>query len=136
MREEHGKLLGAFGAFVLAFVFASALSCRGEELSGVDTWAGIKPRPAIVNPIGREASPDLVSLRGEWEFVTQPKAFPRRYRHTPFIVGEGRKDCYLYLGAVRCGGKARQIASFGLDLLSGTPEGTSILDGILDELRR
>ena len=55
---------------------------------------------------------------------------------TPFIVGEGRKDCYLYLGEVKCGGKARQIASFGLDILSGTPEGTALLDGILDELRK
>ena len=54
----------------------------------------------------------------------------------PIIVGEGRKDCYLYLGEVKCGGNARQIASFGLDLLSGTPEGTSILDGIVNELRR
>jgi len=71
-----------FGGFVIALAFAAALTCRGEELHGVDTWAGIKPRPAVVNPVGREASPDLISLRGEWEFVTQPKAFPRRYRHT------------------------------------------------------
>jgi energy-coupling factor transporter ATP-binding protein EcfA2 len=49
------------------------------------------------------------------------------------IVGEGRKDCYLYLGKMKGG---RHIESFGLDILSGTPEGTAILDGIIEELRR
>ena len=71
------------GAVLIAglVVALSAAAC-GEELRGVDTWAGIKPLPAVVNPVGRESSSDLISLRGEWEFVTQPKAFPRRYRHT------------------------------------------------------
>ena len=67
---------------LLCGVACAALAGRGEELHGVDTWAGIKPLPAVVNPVGREASPDVISLRGEWEFVTQPKAFCRRYRHT------------------------------------------------------
>ena len=67
---------------VFAAVASSALALHGGELQGVDTWAGIKPLPAVVNPVGREASPYLISLRGEWEFVTQPKAFCRRYRHT------------------------------------------------------
>ena len=67
---------------VFAAVAAVVLSLHGEELHGVDTWAGIKPLPAVVNPVGREDSADLISLRGEWEFVTQPKAFCRRYRHT------------------------------------------------------
>ena len=66
----------------LCGVVCAVLAGHGEELHGVDTWAGIKPLPAVVNPVGREASPDVVSLRGEWEFVTQPKAFCRRYRHT------------------------------------------------------
>ena len=71
--------IGALSAY---FAVLSAVAGHGEELQGVDTWAGIKPRPAVVNPVGREASPDLISLRGEWDFVTQPKSFPRRYRHT------------------------------------------------------
>jgi hypothetical protein len=53
----------------------------------------------------------------------------------PMIVGEGRDDCYLYLGEIKAE-RARHIASFGLDLLSGTPEGTAILDGIIDSLRK
>ena len=69
-------------AMLLAAVACAELVLHGEELQGVDTWAGIKPLPAVVNPVGREASPYLISLRGEWEFVTQPKAFCRRYRHT------------------------------------------------------
>ena len=70
----------------------AAGAAQGEELRGVDTWAGIKPLPAVVNPVGREASPYLMSLRGEWEFVTQPTAFCRRYRHTktPFAKYDER----------------------------------------------
>jgi hypothetical protein len=52
----------------------------------------------------------------------------------PMIVGEGRNDCYLYLGEIRTE-RGRHVASFGLDLLSGTPEGTAILDGIIESLR-
>ena len=70
----------------------AAGAAQGEELRGVDTWAGIKPLPAVVDPVGREASPYLMSLRGEWEFVTQPTAFCRRYRHTktPFAKYDER----------------------------------------------
>ena len=73
---------GMFAVAASAAVAWAALQGRGEELHGVDTWAGIRPLPAVVNPVGREASPNLISLRGEWEFVTQPKPFCRRYRHT------------------------------------------------------
>jgi len=51
------------------------------------------------------------------------------------IVGEGKKDCYLYLGEIKAD-NGRHMAAFGLDLLSGTPEGTAILDGVIDDLRR
>ncbi|MBQ6330737.1 MAG: hypothetical protein IJI35_17090, partial [Kiritimatiellae bacterium] len=54
---------------------------------------------------------------------------------SPVIVGEGKKDCFLYLGEVKVD-QGCHMASFGLDILSGTPEGTSILDGVIDELRR
>ena len=54
---------------------------------------------------------------------------------SPVIVGEGKKECFLYLGEVKVD-QGRHMASFGLDILSGTPEGTSILDGVIDELRR
>ena len=99
------------GGVVLTLAFAAVLTCRGEELSGVDTWAGIKPRPAVVNPIGREASPDLISLRGEWDFVTQPKAFPRRYRHTkvPFAKVDEQTPAWLCASADTPWSKARKI---------------------------
>jgi hypothetical protein len=50
-----------------------------------------------------------------------------------FMVGEGGEDCYTYL-ARRTHGNAIVYESFGLDLLSGTPEGTTILDGMIDDL--
>ncbi len=94
----------AFLAYILCYALAGSrtavLSCAAlvacsaaaapaeEELRGVDCWAGIKPLPAVVNQVGREASADVISLRGEWDFVAQPKLFPRRYLHTrtPFAM--------------------------------------------------
>ena len=78
--------------FLTVCTLGAALALHGEELRGVDTWAGIRPLPAVVNPVGREASPYLISLRGEWEFVTQPTSFCRRYRHTktPFAKYDER----------------------------------------------
>ncbi len=48
-----------------------------------------------------------------------------------FMVGEGGDDCYLYL-ARRVEGNGVAFESFGLDLLSGKPEGASILHGMID----
>lgn len=46
------------------------------------------------------------------------------------VVGEGL-DCYfLYAGQARCG-NGRILITGGLDLLSGFPEGTCILDGLI-----
>lgn len=46
-------------------------------------------------------------------------------------VGEGGKGCFAYLAESRsAGGKA--LMSFGLDVLGDTPEGTSLLDGMID----
>ena len=46
------------------------------------------------------------------------------------VVGEGL-DCYfLYEGQARCG-NGRVLITGGLDLLSGFPEGTCILDGLI-----
>ena len=96
-----------FTFFILHFTLAS----QGEELHGVDTWAGIKPLPAVVNPVGREASPDLISLRGEWEFITQPKSFPRRYRHTkvPFAKVDENTPASRRSGMDRPWADARKI---------------------------
>ena len=53
---------------------------------------------------------------------------------SPVIVGEGKKDCFLYLGEIKAD-QGRHMAAFGLDILSGTPEGTAILDGLIDRAR-
>ena len=84
-----GSRTAAVSCGVLAACAVSAAHA-GEELHGVDTWAGIKPLPAVVNGVGCEASANLISLRGEWECVAQPKPFPRRYLHTrvPFAQAD------------------------------------------------
>ena len=96
---------------ILAALLATVFSCRGEELQGVDTWAGIRPLPAVVNPVGRTSSPNLVSLRGEWEFLTQPKVFPRRYRHTkvPFAKVDENTPVSRRSGMDRPWSEARKI---------------------------
>ena len=45
-----------------------------DWVKGVDTWGGRRPLPALVNPVMRSPLQSVVSLRGEWEFVTQDKA--------------------------------------------------------------
>jgi hypothetical protein len=47
-----------------------------------------------------------------------------------FIVGEGLDSYFLYAGQGRAG-KGRALVTFGLDLLSGYPEGTCLLDGLI-----
>ena len=53
-----------------------------------------------------------------------------------FMVGEGGQDCFAYLAQRQAkDGKGLAIESFGLDLLSGKPEGVAILDGIINYAR-
>jgi len=50
------------------------------------------------------------------------------------VVGEGGGGYFLYAGAARSD-KGRVLMTFGLDLLSGTPEGTCLLDGLILHVR-
>ena len=50
---------------------------------------------------------------------------------TLIIAGEGGDSCYAYMAELESG---RQIATWGLDLTSGRPEATAILDGIISYL--
>ena len=52
-----------------------------------------------------------------------------------FMVGEGGEKCFAYL-AMRNVGEGVAVESFGLDLLSGKPEGEAILDGMIDCARK
>ena len=52
-----------------------------------------------------------------------------------FMVGEGGEKCFTYL-AMRKVGEGMVVESFGLDLLSGKPEGEAILDGMIDYTRK
>lgn len=61
---------------VLAAALGTAAwaAAEGEPLSGVDTWGYRKALPAVLNPVVRSPLQEVVSLRGEWEFVTQGTA--------------------------------------------------------------
>jgi hypothetical protein len=50
------------------------------------------------------------------------------------VVGEGGDGYFLYAGQARSG-NGRVLMTFGLDLLSGTPEGTCLLDGMIRYVR-
>jgi len=63
----HSCALGLFGATVFPEKPATVLT-------GVDTWAGRPGLPALVNPAVTSPLQSVLSLRGEWEFVTQETA--------------------------------------------------------------
>ena len=67
-------------AAVMAGCLGWAVCASADEawLSGVDTWGGRKALPAVVNPAIRAPQREVLSLRGEWEFVTQEVA-PSRH---------------------------------------------------------
>lgn len=54
---------------------AGVLTLHADDTSnfpaGVDTWGGRPASPAVVNPVARSPLQSVLSLRGEWEFVTQ-----------------------------------------------------------------
>ena len=51
-------------------------------------------------------------------------------RRDMIAVGEGGDACYVYLAQAKSG-KGKVLMDFGLDVLSDTPEGTSVLDGLV-----
>ena len=64
------------GLKFLSVIAACTLSgsAEGEWLSGADTWAGRKALPAVVNPAVASPLQSVLSLRGEWEFITHGSA--------------------------------------------------------------
>ncbi|HEY3322416.1 MAG TPA: hypothetical protein VGP72_18280 [Planctomycetota bacterium] len=64
-------------AYCVLFVFA-AQAAEEAPLEGVESWANRKAWPALVNPVVSSPLQNVLSLRGEWEFVTQPVA-PNRH---------------------------------------------------------
>ncbi len=76
------RVLGNYGVrhiLLIAWGGIAALASADEEgLSGVEMWGYRKAQPAVVNPAVHSPLQDVVSLRGEWEFVTQGVA-PSRH---------------------------------------------------------
>ena len=63
---------------ILLIAALAATSLLAEELTGTATWGGRRPCKALVNPTTPRAAGDVLSLRGEWEFVALPHS--PRYR--------------------------------------------------------
>jgi len=61
------KLMG----FLALMGIAASVLAHEESLSGTETWAYRKALPAVVNPVVRSPLQEVVSLRGEWDFVTK-----------------------------------------------------------------
>ncbi|MCX6929621.1 MAG: hypothetical protein NT154_41365, partial [Verrucomicrobia bacterium] len=67
-----------------------SIAAQAEEetgwLQGVDTWGGRQALPAVVNPVVRSPLQSVLSLRGEWEFVTRDVAPLRHPGWNAFYV--------------------------------------------------
>lgn len=75
--ECAGSFRRAAGALLMAIILAghAAPAADGTNgLTGVDAWGGRQPWPALVNPVVRSSLQTVLSLRGEWEFVTRDVA--------------------------------------------------------------
>ena len=78
-------------SFVAPFVGCAALSCLAEidsRFIGDETWGCRKKHPAVVNPVCRTPSDDVISLRGDWQFLARRHdQHTRRNSHDrPFFV--------------------------------------------------
>ncbi len=86
-------LRGMFSAAVVAATAVAAASVEPEF-----TWGGRAPHPAVVNPVLGEDASAVISLRGEWEFVSFDKAkpyrngvWPKMYKETTKFWKDSRK---------------------------------------------
>ena len=64
----------------------------------------------------------------------RPPPFAGMMPDDMFVVGEGGAGHFLYAGQANIGG-GRVLMTFGLDIVSCTPEGTCLLDGLIDYAR-
>jgi beta-galactosidase len=78
VRFRQAKACRLFGwVFQIACGLGSVV-LAGEDasawLTGVESWGGRPALPALVNPVVKSPLQSVLSLRGEWEFVTQETA--------------------------------------------------------------
>lgn len=97
----------------------------GDELAGFSRHRGA----GMLGGAGRGRARHGGVLGSEWDNNAKP--IRHKYMGDLLMVGEGGQDCFAYV-ALRRGGGGLAVESFGLDLISGKPEGTAILDGMID----
>ena len=80
-------------AIMIMVVLAATASVEPEF-----TWGGRAPHPAVVNPVLGEDPSAVISLRGEWEFVSFDSAkpyrngvWPKMYKETTKFWKDSRK---------------------------------------------
>lgn len=67
----------AFGGMLSSFLAIG--SCFSGGVLDVDArWARRPAHPAVVNPVGRGEDPNVLSLRGTWEFAKGRHALESR----------------------------------------------------------
>ena len=88
---RQGTSLAA--AIMIMVVLAVTASVEPEF-----TWGGRAPHPAVVNPVLGEDAASVISLRGEWEFVSFDTAkpyrngvWPKMYKETTKFWKDSRK---------------------------------------------
>ena len=77
-----------------AAVLSAAISSAAVATASVEpefTWGGRAPHPAVVNPLLGEDPAAVISLRGEWEFVSFDTAKPYRNGCWPKMFKETTK---------------------------------------------
>lgn len=74
---RRGILIRFLAAAVLATAWTANPGRAGDAADaprGTDSWGGRRALPVVVNPVVRSPLQTSISLRGEWEFVTQDVA--------------------------------------------------------------
>ena len=95
---------------------------------GAQVGTALKKHPALaLLPHEGFLSPLLFGMIGKGRKLP----FAGADAKTLIIAGEGGDSCYAYMAELEGG---RQIATWGLDLMSGRPEATAILDGVISYL--
>ena len=95
---------------------------------GAQVGTALKSHPALaLLPHEGVLSPLLFGTIGKGRKLPFTGADAR----TLIVAGEGGAACYAYMAEPE---KGRSLATWGLDLLSGRPEATAILDGMISYL--
>ncbi|MDD4016379.1 MAG: hypothetical protein PHV28_00410 [Kiritimatiellae bacterium] len=67
------KMTKPVAVLVTAFLGCAVRAAPEPSVPRADAWGGRAARPGVVNPVVRPPLQEVLSLRGEWEFATDPQ---------------------------------------------------------------